>query len=357
MKPPPDRPGAPAEDQADLQQEASNGSTTPSVSRDGGPHPTARRSIGWKWILKAVIGLGLLAALLVWNDNGRKLVQLLLSVRPEFILALIAITVATDGISSGKWGLFLKDRGVRLPLWRLYELYLIGRFYSNFLPSMFGGDLARVYLVGRQIKSYSTSAGSVVMERATGLVGLALLALVGCVINPGILDNPLIAVPLILSVIATAMGVAAFYMPAAFALSVRLVDRIPVVRRIAHKVEALLNEIALYRSNSRLLLLSLVYSFAFHMVAVVNVYVASLAIGFQPAFLDIMVVTPVILLLSMIPVSPNNIGWWEFCFSVLLAGAGATAAEGLAVAVIIRAVTMATSLLGGLFALRSQPGT
>ncbi|MEM1385723.1 MAG: lysylphosphatidylglycerol synthase transmembrane domain-containing protein [Pseudomonadota bacterium] len=355
MKPPTHGTDEPTEARAGLGQEAQNGA--PSLPRKGASDAAARRTMSWKWILKTAIGVGLLAALLVWNDNGRKLFEMLASVRPEFILALVAVTIATDGISSGKWGLFLKDRGFHLPWWRLYELYLIGRFYSNFLPSMFGGDLARVYLVGRQIKSYSTSAGSVVMERATGLVGLALLASVGCIINPGILDNPLIAVPLILSVTATAVGVAAFFMPAAFALSVRLVDRIPVVRRIAHKVEALLNEIAQYRGNSRLLLLSLAYSFAFHMVAVVNVYVASLAIGFQPAFLDIMVVTPVILLLSMIPVSPNNIGWWEFCFSVLLAGAGASAAEGLAVAVIIRAVTMATSLLGGLFALRSQPGT
>jgi glucose uptake protein GlcU len=54
----------------------------------------------------------------------------------------------------------------------------------------------------------------------------------------------------------------------------------------------------------------------------------------------------------MIPVSPNNIGWWEWCFSVLLLDAGATAAEGLAVALTLRAATMSVSLLGGLLFLR-----
>lgn len=308
----------------------------------------------WLKLLKTAVGLGLLLVLLVWNDNGRKLLDVLGGFRPEYVFALFALAAATDGISSTKWGLFLADRGHRLPWWRLFELYLIGRFFSNFLPSMFGGDLARVYLVGRQISSFSVSAASVVMERATGLVGLALLALVGCIVNPAILQNPVIAIPLILSILATGMGVVAFFRPGLFALGVRIADRIPVVRRIAHKIEKLLNDVSHYRSNYPLLLKSLLYSFLFHVVAALNVYVTCLAIGFEPFFLDVMVITPVIMLLSMIPVSPNNIGWWEWCFSVLLVSAGATAAEGLAVALVLRVVNLAASLLGGLLSLRDQ---
>jgi glucose uptake protein GlcU len=56
----------------------------------------------------------------------------------------------------------------------------------------------------------------------------------------------------------------------------------------------------------------------------------------------------------MIPVSPNIIGWWEWCFSVLLVDAGATIAEGLAVALTMRAVTMAVSVVGGLLFLQQR---
>jgi len=316
--------------------------------------PTKRRSL-WKTLLKTAIGIGLLAALLIWNDNGKKLLGVLAGFRFEYLLALLLVAIGTNGISSTKWGLFLKDRGHRLSWWRLFELYLIGKFFSNFLPSMFGGDLARVYIVGRQISSYSVSAASVFLERATGLVGLAILALTATLINPGMLENPIIAVSVVGVSIATALGVVAFYQPAVFALGVRIADHIPVIRKVAHKVERLLNDIGHYRSRHRLLLLSLIYSLGFHIVAALNVYVSCLAIGFEPQLLDILVVTPVILVLAMIPVSPNNIGWWEWCFSVLLAGAGATAAEGLAVALVIRAMTLLVSLLGGLLLLREQP--
>lgn len=322
---------------------------------DGSSDPAAKpKSRRWLKPLKYAVGFGLLAVLLVWNDNGRKLVQVLGGFRPEYILALLLVALGTNGVSSAKWGLFLKDRGHDLPWWRLFGLYLIGRFFSNFLPSMFGGDVARAYILGRQISSQSVSAASVVLERASGLVGLALLATLGCLINPAILSNPLISLPLAVAIAATVCGVIAFFWPRAFSIAVKVFARIPLLGRLSHKVEKLLNDIAFYRGNTPLLLKSLVYSFGFHMLAAVNVYVACRAIGFDPAFIDIMVVTPVILLLSMIPVSPNNIGWWEFCFSVLLANAGATSAEGLAVALVIRAVTFILSLAGGLLLLMPQ---
>ena len=98
------------------------------------------------------------------------------------------------------------------------------------------------------------------------------------------------------------------------------------------------------------------YSLAFHLLAGMNVHVACLSIGIASPILDILVITPVILLLVMIPVSPNNIGWWEWCFSVLLIEAGATAVEGLVVALVLRAVTMGMSMIGGLLFLQHRLG-
>ena len=306
-------------------------------------------------MLKTTVGLALLAALLIWNDNGRKLIDILSGFRFEYLLVLFLIAVAANGISSTKWGLFLKVRGYHLSRGRLFELYLIGKFFSNFLPSMFGGDIARAYFLGRQISSYSVSAATVVLERASGFVGLVLLAILGFVVNPSIRENPIVVVAVAAATLVASLGLVAFYWPAAFSLAVKIADHIPLVRVVAHKFEKLLDDIGHYRTDHRLLLASLGYSVAFQLVAALNVYVSCLAIGFEPRFLDIVVVTPVLLLLAMIPVSPNNIGWWEWCFSVLLASIGAATAEGLAVAVVIRAVTFVMSLLGGLLLLRKPP--
>ena len=88
----------------------------------------------------------------------------------------------------------------------------------------------------------------------------------------------------------------------------------------------------------------------------VNVYLCCLAINFAPSFLDIAVITPVILLLNTLPVSPNNIGWWEWTFTILLAEAGAGPTEGLAVGLILRAISLLFSLTGGAFFLIGKAG-
>jgi uncharacterized protein (TIRG00374 family) len=307
--------------------------------------PARRRRV---FVLKAALGLALLAGLLLWRDNGRKLLTIFAGFELEYLAALALVALALNAVSSLKWSLFLHDRGVAVSQGRLFSLYLIGKFFSNFLPTMVGGDLARIYLLGQHIHSHAVSAASVGLERASGVIGLTLLAVLFAALNEDLLSNPIIALSLGFAVAVCALGVTLFYAPGLVPRTLAPLQRLPWLGRVAGKAARLLVEVGYFRSRHRLLLQSLAYSCAFHLLAGVNVYVACRSIGFAPAFLDVLVITPVVLLLTMIPVSPNNLGWWEWCFSVLLLDAGASAAEGLAVAVTLRAVTMAVSLVGGL---------
>jgi glycosyltransferase 2 family protein len=315
-----------------------------------------RRRANFVRIAKVGLGVGLLAALLLWRDNGRKLLDILAQFDPSYILLLLLISIGLNGISSVKWSLFVHERGTRISQIRLFNLYLIGKFFNNFLPSMVGGDLARIYLLGRAISSQSRSLASVFLERMTGVIGLTLMAAGFALINPRILANWIIALAIAVAGLGCAFALVLFYRPELLLLALDRFGNIPVVGRILRKGGQAIRDVTYFRDQHRLLLLSLLYSFAFHLLAGLNVYVACLSIGLAPPLLDILVITPVILLLVMIPVSPNNLGWWEWCFSVLLMDAGATAAEGLAVALTLRAVTMLVSLVGGLLFLQQRFG-
>jgi uncharacterized protein (TIRG00374 family) len=306
----------------------------------------------WLLLAKTTFGVALLAALLVWNDNGRKLLDVFAGFRPEFAVALLLVSFALIWISCIKWGLFLRDRGVRISHARLFGLYLIGFFFNNFLPSSIGGDGVRAYMVGREIESQAASFASVVMERGTGVLALIFLAASLSLLEPRLLANPIIAATVASGLTGAAIVIAVFFRPRLLQIAIDLVRLIPLLKGLATRVERLAGEVLRFRHRHRLLLLSLLLSGAFHLVAGLNVYVSCWSIGFAPPVLDIFVITPVILLLTMLPVSPNNIGWWEWCFSVLLLSAGATAAEGLAVGLTIRFVTMGFSLVGGLLFLR-----
>ena len=58
---------------------------------------------------------------------------------------------------------------------RLLRAYWIGNFLSNYLPSNIGGDVARV-LVLRHAAGVAPLAGSVLVERLTGVAALAVIS-------------------------------------------------------------------------------------------------------------------------------------------------------------------------------------
>jgi uncharacterized protein (TIRG00374 family) len=314
----------------------------------------AKSRAPWVTMARTAVGLALLVGVLLWNDNAWKLLGVMRDFEPHYIAALVAIALALDAISSLKWGLFIHEPGVAISQLRLFGLYLIGRFFNNFLPSTVGGDLARIYLLGRAINSHSRSFASVFLERATGVIAMTALAVIFALLNPEILANPLIALPIAAATMACAIAVALFRWPSLLFGAVGLLGGLPVLGKLVRKVEQAIRDVTYFRNQHRLLLLSLLYSLGWNLLASVNVYVACLSIGLTPSFLDILVITPVVLLLVMLPVSPNNIGWWEWCFSVLLVDAGATMAQGLAVALTLRIVAMGMSLIGGLLFLNEE---
>jgi uncharacterized protein (TIRG00374 family) len=305
---------------------------------------------------KLALGLALLGGLLLWQDNGRELLDVLQRFEVRYLLELAFIALGLNGLSSLKWSLFVHERGVRISRLKLFNLYLIGRFFSNFLPSMVGGDVARVYLLGRAIGSQSRSFATVFLERATGVVALTLFAVGFALSNPEILGNPIISVAITAAILSCAVAAILFYRPSLLLGAVELFGRTPVIGKIVRKGEQVVRDVTYFRHQHRILLASLICSLGFNLLAGMNVYVACLSIGLAPALLDILAITPVVLLLMMIPVSPNNIGWWEWCFSVLLVDAGATMAEGLAVALTLRAMSLAVSLVGGVLFLQQRLG-
>jgi len=299
-------------------------------------------------LLKLFIGLGLLTVLLIWNDNGRQALALLSDFRPILIFPLIALSLILNGISALKWHFLLMEQRNRVSFWRLYVLYLIGKFFNNFVPSMIGGDVTRIFLLGRDINSHSHSAASVVMERLTGLITLIALAVIFSLVNPSLLIDPSLGMLIALISAAGLALIGLLFNPDWLSFIYGRLASVKLASSFVKKLKNVHHEIALFRNRYRTLTLSVLCSIAFYGTASLSIYLSCVAIGYFPDFLNIALITPVIFLLTVVPVSPNNIGWWEWCFSVLIASTGGSMAEGLMAALIMRAIALFTSLLGGI---------
>ena len=86
-------------------------------------------------------------------------------------------------ISSLKWWLLL--RAAEQPVAYLWTVrtYLVGQFFSNFLPTSIGGDAVRVFRLNRLVGRLALAIASVFVERITGFLALTIIGWVALGLN------------------------------------------------------------------------------------------------------------------------------------------------------------------------------
>ena len=129
----------------------------------------------YRWlVLQGVISV----ALLTWIFRGldRQAFRALFEGLPLwFYVVSLAVVLSGQVLYAWRWWLVLVITGAEVPLSTAVRQYFVGLFVNNFLPSTVGGDVAKVYYIGRQ-HGYRAVAASVVVDRVLGIGILATLA-------------------------------------------------------------------------------------------------------------------------------------------------------------------------------------
>ncbi len=86
--------------------------------------------------------------------------------------------ILSQFVSSFRWKLLLPEK---FKIGRLFSLYMIGAFFSNFLPSLVGGDAVKAYYLNKDAKKISLTLASIFMDR---YIGFASLMTIGILVFP-----------------------------------------------------------------------------------------------------------------------------------------------------------------------------
>ena len=310
-------------------------------------------------LLRIAFSLILIAGLLWWV-GVQQLLDVLSRVELRYIALLFLLAFALIWVSCVKWRLFLRASGNDASLWVLFRLYVIGYFFNLFLPSFIGGDIARSYQLGQELGKQRDAFVSTFMERFTGLLAMAALGTIFVCIGTQATAGLELAVSFI-GFVALVLALVCFSErigKVALRLATYLVQRI-FPSKLGFKTIALMEKcdraFAFCRSKPALMVNSLLLSFVFHVLTVLNTEVAALAIGWHSVpFSGLFIVTPLVLLVSMVPLTPNGLGLQEGAFLFLLGRIGASQGEGLAVGLLLRVKVIIIGLIGGLFLLTQR---
>ncbi|WP_428929779.1 lysylphosphatidylglycerol synthase transmembrane domain-containing protein [Marinibacterium sp. SX1] len=297
---------------------------------------------------KLLFGLALLAVLLLRGDTWAETAAVLGGLDLAGLILVLAMPVPLIWASCLKWQLLLDYRGIRVTIPPLMRYYTVGYWFNNFLPSSLGGDAARSYLVGKRIGSQSESLAAVVLERLTGLVTLVALAILGFIATPRVQDDPVVVAALAIMAGGCLALSLIIWAPGPFQrIGTGSVTGSGLIGRLAGAAGRVRGAMQSFWGAPRVITLAAAYSFGYHALTIVNVYVASRALGIDVGFAGLCAVTPIILVLAALPTTPGSIGVWEWAYSVLLMPIGAELEQGLAIALVLRGQLLFTSLVGG----------
>jgi len=299
--------------------------------------------------LKVVVTVGLLAAVALTVDL-RQVWQTLATAHWDDMLSAIALYQLGILVRSYRWKVLLDGQEVRVPYGRLVNLYYVGTFFNNFLPSGFGGDVVKMYELSRHGASGALAVSTVLVDRMMGLLVLFAMALVALPLSWHLVPAS-VAWALLVLIVGVALAVWLFLnRPLIEALAARLG---PLRKALAHeKVAAFYASFHRYRRTA--LFKAAAASLVFNLTLIlVQIYLAR-AVGVYIGLGYFLVFVPIISSLLALPISISGFGVREGGYVLLFGQAGVIANQAVAMSLLFYILNVITGLVGGGLYLRQS---
>lgn len=258
-----------------------------------------------------------------------QILRTLSSINIIAFLAAILLYVTAQLVSTVRWKLLLPPR---IGFKKLFSLYMIGAFFNSFLPGIIGGDAIKGFYLYKATGQVGLALASVFMDRYLGLVVLITICAVAFPFGYHYLHGSQMEWILLAVIVSFILGSFLFF-------------GLQVGRQIQYLAD-LYNYFHVYRNEKgtigKALLLSVLVQFS----GFSAVYVLSFGLGQDIPFLSIIIYLPLIILVSMIPISISGLGVREGAFVLFFGFVGVKPEAAAAISLSWFISASAGSLIG-----------
>lgn len=343
---------------------ASSGTSRPDPSAASPSPPFPARLVGFFRSLlsdrrvRGLLQLTLSVALLMWLVSRVGLDVLfdtLAGVSWEWYVPAFLLFLGNIFLRAYRWHLLVSALEQEVSYGRLVTLYFVGFFFNNFIPSGFGGDVVKVISLQQDQAPGAKALSSVIMDRLTGLIGSASIALVVLAWNRVRLWFVGSTIDLNLPpLIMVAIALISLGAPVGF-LVLRLIDplelvskHLPFTRPITTRsgLQTFVRTIRRYPPNALIKALSVSIPFTIGLVAIQ--YAIARALSIAVPFYVFSLFVPVIAIINVLPISFNGLGVREGVYQFLFVPVGVSSASAIAMSLAFYFLRVTAGLIGGL---------
>lgn len=308
-----------------------------------------RKKLSWFHILRPVVSIGLLFLLL----RGTNLTEFLDMAREaDFLFLGIALSLVLLAVTAGayRWQRLLSVQNIRVPLYRLFGLYLVGLFFNNLLPSTIGGDIVRMHEISRYTGKPSASVASVIGERILSAFSLAMTAAVGLILSYRIASR---FTGLVVILLAVTLAIILLLAVEKWRTGVGKRIKLPARFSLRKRLDELLVSMGACLQDRWNVALVIVCSMFFHLTQISITYFIFLSLGLHIPFSYFLLFIPIISAIQILPISISGFGLREGAYVYFFGAVGLSSAQAITASLVFWALVTLVSLGGGLiFALR-----
>ena len=292
-------------------------------------------------LIKIVVSTGLILAL-VWNVEWNEVRSHIHEFSPIPALGAILLLALQYPVSAWKWQQSLKLHGVDYPLGYLLRVICIAFFFNNFLPTTIGGDAYRAYRTFEHADRPAYPISSIIVERALGLVALALLGYISAIalVATGILHYKqeliLASAVMGISVLLLLLGWKAGFLT-------KIEDKLHKIS----KLEPLMESVRIIRTNRQHLWSLVGMSLIFQVIAIGSITLLFSALALPGRIFESGFTATAAGLAGVIPLSINGIGIVEGSFAVAAILVNLPYAQAVIVALFVRVFGLVASIAFG----------
>jgi glycosyltransferase 2 family protein len=298
--------------------------------------------------IQCLVSVGLLTLLFRSLDVGA-LRQLYRTMPFWFYLLSLAVILGGQVLYAWRWRQVLSASGVPVTVGTAIRQYFIGIFLNNFFPSTVGGDMAKVYYLGKH-HGYRPIAASIVLDRLLSIGLLAVLATTMYWVAPDPSPQFAITRAFVTGIAACLLGGLVLAARGTGGLPRRLAPLGTFAVGLAERAQRFRHDMAPAARRPRIVFQSAAVVTTYF-VALTGIYrlFLSLDVGAHPSFLTLMTAVTTASLLSNIPISINGLGLREQLHAILLQPLGVTREAAVAISLLTFAHLLVSSLVGVLF--------
>jgi uncharacterized protein (TIRG00374 family) len=256
-------------------------------------------------------------------------------------LVLLALALYTIGMlaNSIRWHILLRTAAIQIPAWETIKIVFLGAFISNYLPSTIGGDAIRFLSVLRFTTRRTVAFTSVILDRALNVTAMFTIVPFSLLTFYPILWSrklsPTIGSFILLVALGSSISTAGWFSRYKHSFAGWLV-----------KVWA---AIKIWLRSPLSLLLAFAVSWLSIFVVFLAIWILAQGMGIQVALFQVMGVTAITYILTLLPISVNGYGVREVAITTLYMDLGATLEQASTLAILTRALMLLVTLPGAIF--------